>query len=148
MTMDEKKGAYRKKKRVHLTGTRLGAHALVAQALSAQGLSSRSVAKITGISATSVLRLARKNLLAPEHAERIRSAIRDQFAMVAGAALSKITDDKLEDSSASELTRIAALAGEHAGLTTPSPVEYYHAITEKYVLRDPIGPDASQISED
>ena len=67
--------------------------------------------------------------------------------MVAGAALSKITDDKLEESSASELTRIAALAGEHAGLTTPSALEYYHAITEKYVLREPIGPDASQIAE-
>ena len=37
------KAKSKKKNRAGLRGTRLGAHALVAQALSAQGLSSRSV---------------------------------------------------------------------------------------------------------
>jgi hypothetical protein len=112
----------------------IGARAIVAQALSAQGLSSRSVAKISGISATSVRRLARKTLIPPEQAEAVRRLVRDQFVAVAQAALNKVTDDKLDESSALELTRIASLASQQGGLSAPSSHETYNQAISKYVI--------------
>lgn len=119
--------------------TRLGAKALVATALVRQGFSTRTAGKVAGISASSVSRLARKNVIPREHVEAVRHFINDRWVLLADASLTKIDEAKLDDSSAVELTRIASIASERAGLGAPSVQEHYNISIAKYLVVSPPG---------
>jgi predicted transcriptional regulator len=115
-------------------GKRLSAHkALVAVALREQGLSTRTAGKIAGVSPTSVSKYARHKLLPPGQVDAIKRGLQDRFAVLSNRALDEITDDKLKESSAVELTRVARDAAQMVGIAPPNAQELYLTSIQKYI---------------
>lgn len=118
-------------------GKRLSPHkALVAVALHEQGLSSRSAGKIAGCSPSSVSKYTRKKLVSAEQVEAVKRGLRDKFALLSDRALDGITDAKLEESSAVELTRVARDAAQMGGLAPPDVQEVYLKAIHEFIVKE------------
>ena len=116
-------------------GKRLSAHtALIAVSLREQGASTRKAGKIAGCSPSSVSKYARKKLVPPAHVEAVKRRLRDRFVLLSDRALETISDDKLKESTAVELTRVARDAAQMGGLAPPNVHEVYMASISKYII--------------
>ena len=114
-------------------GSRSGHKALIAKALLNAGESIRNVQKASQLSVNTVLGLRRSNVVPAAQVEAVRKQIRGEFALVAGAALDRLSDEKLDQSTAVELVKIARHATEMAALAPPLIREVYAATVVKYV---------------
>jgi transposase len=103
------------------TGEKLGDRIPLVQALVTNGDSFSKIAKQLKISRHSVRGIARRmqqeGIATPERVKRIRQEIGNQWAILAERSLNAIDPPKLKKSTALELTRVAAIASEKAGLT-------------------------------
>lgn len=127
------------RKKGKCTGERLGNKVLLAQALLQGGDSISKTARDLKISPHSVRAIARRmqqnGIVSPEQVERIRRSIGGQFARLADRSLSAVDERKLRKTGAYELTRIAAMAAEKAGLVdapSSSPITF---IQQNYGLQ-------------
>lgn len=118
--------------------------ALVAQALIEQGYSIHKTAKLSGLSASTILNIKRAEKAkgyAQSDEQRTVDAIRatwqSKCAITADAMLSGIDQEKISAESAKGLVTGALELAKAAGLIQATPVEHYHAVMHKFERAEP-----------
>ena len=108
----------------------------VIKAMLSEKISYRNITEATGISHTTIMKIARQDVAPNEHAEKIKKGLRNRWAVLADNSLNSLSDAKLADASAKDLTYIAAKATEMAGLSPPSIVETYTKSMQTFLVQE------------
>jgi hypothetical protein len=129
--------ASRPKNKYGLTGKRLGIKGVMATALLECGLSIPKVREATGISQTTAVFLKREKVMPREQVEALKTHLQTKFARIAAEALDAIDPEKYQQAGFGELVRGAALATQHAGLSSPNGLDSYRElIFAKYTIHE------------
>ncbi len=102
-----------------------------------RGHSVSVIAKRLGLSDHQVRTIQDKRVDLKNRTDVIKDVLGDFWYVLADAALSKITDEKLEECSVAQLTTIAAIATDKARVLEGKPTEIvaaYESVIKKFIL--------------
>ncbi|HEU4685819.1 MAG TPA: hypothetical protein VFS39_15030 [Nitrospira sp.] len=107
------------------------------QAMLEQGLPYRTIRDATGLSLQTITNLGKARRTSPEHVERIKRGLRDQFALITHELLKSVTPKRINEASLGEVMRAAAIASDRAGIGPVSHHEVYSTFIQKYTTDSP-----------
>jgi hypothetical protein len=97
------------------------------------------IAKRLGLSNHQVVSIRDKRVELKNHTDIVKDVLGDFWYTLADAALSKVTEEKLEALSVPQLVTVAAIATDKARLLEGKPTEIvaaYEAVVKKFILVD------------